>query len=218
MMEENYIQSVKTARYYSLGKLDEATKSIWVVLHGYGQLASYFIRNFESITPNHFVIAPEGFHRFYLNGFSGRVGASWMTKEDRLNDIHDYVQYLDQVIQVAVPEKYSHLPVHVVGFSQGGATASRWLTMGSTNIRHLVLWASVFPPDLDIKACLTKLNDTKTTLVVGNQDEFISALQLKEMVEDLNNKKIPFQLLQFEGKHIIHQETLRQIADEYSVK
>ena len=37
-------------------------------------------------------MAPEGLSRFYLEGFSGKVGATWMTREDRLNDIDNYLR------------------------------------------------------------------------------------------------------------------------------
>ena len=100
MMKEQTIETKKTARYYTLGTLSENTKTVWFVCHGYGQLANYFLRNFKLLeNEKTFVISPEGFHRYYLNGFSGRVGASWMTKEDRLNDIADYVAYLDQLYE-----------------------------------------------------------------------------------------------------------------------
>ena len=40
------------------------------------------------------IIAPQGLHKFYLEGTSGRVGASWMTKENREDDIKNYLVYL----------------------------------------------------------------------------------------------------------------------------
>jgi hypothetical protein len=35
------------ARYFSSGAVTPTTKHIWFVLHGYGQLAEYFIRKFD---------------------------------------------------------------------------------------------------------------------------------------------------------------------------
>ena len=49
------------------------------------------LKNFDPET--HFVIAPEGLSRFYVNGFGGEVVASWMTKRDRLEEIHDFSVY-----------------------------------------------------------------------------------------------------------------------------
>src|ERR1051325_10016453 len=45
------------------------------------------------------LVAPEGLSRFYLSerATERRVGASWMTREDRLAEIADYLGYLDAV-------------------------------------------------------------------------------------------------------------------------
>jgi len=39
---ERHLTVARTARYYQLGELSSATKQIWFVCHGYGQLAEYF--------------------------------------------------------------------------------------------------------------------------------------------------------------------------------
>jgi hypothetical protein len=76
------------ARYHKLGEVNASTKQIWWVLHGYGQLSQFFIQKFEVLAKQNIcVIAPEGLSKFYLSGNSGRVGASWMTRENRQMDI-----------------------------------------------------------------------------------------------------------------------------------
>ena len=48
-------------------------------------------------------MAPEALSRFYADVTPGRhgptstVGATWMTREDRENEIRDYVAYLDEM-------------------------------------------------------------------------------------------------------------------------
>ena len=92
MTTSHYIKTQKTARYFVLGNPGAQTKVIWFVLHGYGQLAERFISKFQSLVDDYtVVVAPEALHRFYATGNSGRIGASGMTKEDRENDILDYV-------------------------------------------------------------------------------------------------------------------------------
>ena len=73
-------------------------------MHGLGQLASVFIGYFKTIaTPTRLIVAPEALSRHYIpqSGSSGtkdaRIGATWMTREDRDNEIADYVEYLDAV-------------------------------------------------------------------------------------------------------------------------
>ena len=47
MPTKNHIQVTKTARYFTLGELNEKTLEVWFVLHGYAQLASDFIKDFD---------------------------------------------------------------------------------------------------------------------------------------------------------------------------
>ena len=87
----------KTFRYHILNEGTNAKKVLYV-LHGYGQLAEFFVRKFRELGDEYLIVAPEGMHRFYLQGSSGRVGASWMTKEDREQDIkHDDERQSDQL-------------------------------------------------------------------------------------------------------------------------
>ena len=97
-MTEKHIIINKTARYYTLGSLNERTKQVWFVLHGHGQLAGNFIKKFEPLLSDDvFFIAPEALNHFYLKRGSMDVGATWMTKEDRLNEIKDYINYLNDL-------------------------------------------------------------------------------------------------------------------------
>jgi predicted esterase len=153
-MQQHSITVPKTARYFQLGEITTSTKQIWIVLHGYGQLANYFIKWFEPIVDSETVIiAPEGLHRFYWQGFSGKVVASWMTKEDRENDIKDYINFLDEVMDIVKAQVVnSSTKVIAFGFSQGVATVSRWVF--NTKGHHpdeLVLWAGLFPSDFALE-------------------------------------------------------------------
>ncbi len=124
------IKTEKTAKIAVKGNLDSnKIKSVIIALHGYGQLAEYFIRNFNFLDENNFiVIVPEALNRFYLNGFSGNVGASWMTKIQREDEINDQVTYLNNIIQLYKNETWFKSSKKIVfGFSQGTAAAVRWL-------------------------------------------------------------------------------------------
>ena len=93
---KNHILVTKTARYFTLGELNENTRELWFVLHGYAQLASDFIQDFEGLdNGTRFIVAPEGLNKFYARGFGGKPAASWMTSEDRENEIIDYINYLN---------------------------------------------------------------------------------------------------------------------------
>ena len=149
-MQEHHLAVAKTARYYSLGEPGPATRQLWFVCHGYGQLAGRFLRHFEPLDDgSRVIIAPEGLSRFYLSESPAerRVGASWMTREDRLVEIEDYVRYLDAVHDhVRGGMRSEPVSVHAIGFSQGAATVSRWAALGKTHVDRLVLWGGEFPP------------------------------------------------------------------------
>ena len=74
------------------------SRKLLIVMHGYGQLAKYFSRKFHSCPSSYYIVAPEGPHRFYKQGYSGRVGASWMTKEAREVDIKDNLNWLNALL------------------------------------------------------------------------------------------------------------------------
>jgi predicted esterase len=206
----------KTARYFLSGELTSKTREIWFVCHGYGQLASYFMRNFEVLqNETTVVIAPEGLHRFYWGGFSGRVVASWMTKEAREDDIKDYVNYLNTVYsEVTSGIDLKDVKVNVLGFSQGTATVCRWLAADRIKADNLVLWAGAFPDDIDLRPGKNIFNKSKIYLVIGDQDEFIKEEQVTDYLEHLDKNYIRYEVLRFNGKHEIDQNTLARLGSE----
>lgn len=211
-MEEHQLEVTRTARFCQLGSFSSATKEIWMVCHGYGQLASYFLEHFSPIdSAGRVVVAPEGLSRFYLQGFSGRVGASWMTREDRLNEIQDYIRYLDAVWEcVAGGHEARSLETVVLGFSQGTATAARWAARGVRSDR-LILWAGGLPPDLT-ESDLTRLREIEIVLVVGNADPLANEASLSEQKAYFEQHDLRFRLVKFDGGHELHAKTLTTLV------
>lgn len=199
------IKTSKTQRYFTHGTLEKA-KNLLIVLHGYGQLAEHFIRKFRQLPENYYIVAPEAMHHFYLNGSSGRVGASWMTKEDRINNIADNNEYLNNLVDFLQTEKqFSELLV--LGFSQGGATAARWNAQRK-DIDQLILWASVFPPDLEESSFKNSKNGT---FVIGKHDEFYDASSQDKEINKY--RTLSFEVVEYDGKHDIDADTLKNLLD-----
>lgn len=206
-MEAHHIQVQKTTRYFVEGNAD--AKDHVYALHGYGQHPGFFLRKFLPVPDGIRMIAPEGLHRYYLQGNYGRVGASWMTKEDRLHDIDDYVKYLDQLHNALTAEQQTI----VLGFSQGAATAVRWVCQGKVQPHKLILWAGSFPQDLDLPSASQKLQSTELILVVGDNDEFIKQPAIKEVKELLDQHAIPYRLVEFNGGHDIDHSTFLRVLE-----
>jgi predicted esterase len=214
-MAQHDLQFQFKARYFKLGKLDASTKQLWFVIHGYGQLAEYFIRKFKTLEDHNIcVIAPEGLSHFYLEDVASRaqsgnnrVGASWMTKENRLMDIENYVEYLNSIYQKETGSTIS-IPITILGFSQGAATVSRWISAGKINFQRLILWAGIFPPDIDFKTTKGILKGKDTYMVYGKSDPFINDDRISEMKMLISQLGISPETKVFEGKHDIDSQTL----------
>lgn len=203
-IEENHFNIVRQLRYCTVG--NRQSKKLLVVLHGYGQLAKFFIRKFSDLQNDFLILAPEGVHRFYLNGSSGRVGASWMTKEDRLNDINANNQMLNSLVTF-LQKNNACTEVTVLGFSQGGATVARFCSETKLKITELILWACVFPPDLEAK--MDQLNKLKKTFVLGHNDEYFRDEEVKTAVEFY--KDLGFKTKLYRGTHDIDSTTLKTL-------
>ncbi|MCB0379825.1 MAG: dienelactone hydrolase family protein [Flavobacteriales bacterium] len=206
MNKKNSLVVDKTATYFTLGNIKTA-KTIWFVLHGYGYLAEFFIKKFEPITNNETcVIAPEALSHFYLDGFYGKVGASWMTKHNREDEIVDYINYLQKLYDFVLSENNKNCTkINVVGFSQGGATACRWFSAKKFTCTNFILWASVFPDDVEFNLAQS---ETKLFLIYGTQDEFLTEERMSRLKKQILESKVACKVITFDGKHGIPKDVL----------
>lgn len=201
----------KTARYFLSAEPDARVNEVVFVCHGYAQLANEFLEEFASLQSEHrLFVAPEGLHRFYHKGGSDKVVASWMTKEDRLDDIADYVQWLDQAAADVLMQCPPDVKITVLGFSQGAATVSRWAAFGMTDIDHLILWCGFFPPDLPAGI---KVKCKALTVVTATDDRFINAATEEKNLTALASIFATYKHVRFEGGHELHAGTLSDVLE-----
>ena len=212
---EQHLKVSRTARYFTYGNFSEQTKYVWFALHGYGMLASSMVKRFRVLDPaEHFVIAPEGLSRFYW--YEPRVPvASWMTSEDRLNEIADYVAYLDQLYELILTDKdLSNCSINAMAFSQGTATLARWLTHGKIKADNVIFWAGfMLPHDADLSVTVPILNQSKVLYVLGDNDEWITPEKMEEQKAKLTDSGVHYELVMFEGTHRIDEPTLVKVAN-----
>jgi predicted esterase len=208
------LQVARTARVATLGT-PETASSWWVVLHGYGQLAADFVESFSSVAgPDRCVVAPEGLSRFYVDGMDTheQVGASWMTREARDAEIRDYVRALDATVRHLAGDGPPS-SIHVLGFSQGTATASRWALLGETAVDRLTLWGGTPAHDLDLSEHAAALRALDLTLVVGTNDPYVSEERRAAVRRRLQAHDIPVTVRTFDGGHRIAPAPLRALVD-----
>ena len=217
-VHEHHLPVSRTARYHTLGAPGPGTREVWVVCHGYGQLASRFLEKLRVLDDGtRYLVAPEGLSRFYLSESptERRVGASWMTREDRLAEIEDYVRYLDAVYDAVFgPIDRSRVTVHALGFSQGAATVSRWTALGRAKVDRLTLWGGEFPPDLDLtlETAVERLRTARLSLVYGRADQFITPKVVAAIAQRLRAHDIPCRELPFDGEHEVNATVLTEVA------
>jgi predicted esterase len=223
-MTVHTIEAVKTARYVVLGAPDGPAQEVWVACHGYGQLATRFARHLRPAErAGRLIAVPEALSRFYLDGAERRyerVGASWMTREAREADIADTVRYLDDVF-VAVCARAGAdpraVPLGVLGFSQGTATASRWLHRSlllrarPRRVQRLVLWGGGLPPDLDPAAERAWLDDAALTFVAGEADEVVPPARVGEQVAAVRAAGVAAALRTYDGGHRLQPDLVREV-------
>jgi len=248
-VREHHIRVARTGRYFTLGSADTHLREIWLVCHGYRQLARRFLRRFADLDDgNRLIVAPEGLSRFYLHDTEGRhgkevpVGATWMTREDRENEISDYVGFLDGVLDEVldgfleedsdeisdespdeVPDEVSGDGTEgssgatprltVLGFSQGAQTVCRWVAAGDFPVERIILWGAYLPDDFDLDRGPKRLGSAELVLVRGLRDHFISDEAHASQEKKLEELGIPFQTITHPGGHELDPALLREIAD-----
>jgi predicted esterase len=211
---ERHLAVPRTARYYVQGAAAADASEVWFGLHGYGQLAGRFLRHLAPLDDGRrCLVAPEGLSRFYLeSGRSVKVGACWMTREDRLSDIADYVRYLDALGAAVLQDRPGGAGIVVLGFSQGTATGARWLAQGTVRADHLILWGGEVPPDLDLAAARERWTGMRLTLVAGSTDPYITPKILARDEERLRAHGIAYRVERFTGGHELVPELLLRVA------
>lgn len=225
-MIERHITVSRVARYYTLGPPSMDAAEVWFVLHGYRQLAGRFLRRFEGLDDGtRRFVAPEALSRFYVDdepgphGPASRVGATWMTREDREREIADYVDYLDAVAARelgGVRRVAGAARIVVLGFSQGAATASRWAVYGGVPADELVLWAGLLAHDLDRAQAVTRLQGVRVSFVMGRADRFRNEAALAEQEAWLNGSGIALQRVEHDGGHHVEPGALERLATSLS--
>jgi predicted esterase len=190
-------------------------KEIWLVMHGYGQLAEFFVRKFKSLfSPEILFIAPEGTNYNYLEGFQGRVGANWMTKHERETAIANNHRLLDKLIG-AFLEHFPEKPkIKVLGFSQGAATATRWASHWEGKVETLVLWAGGFALDLNLDEAKGKFSATELILALGDNDEMITLENIQKQEELSSRLGKDVRRFTYPGGHELDPELLEKIINQ----
>ncbi len=205
-----HLTTQRTARYYCSLPAQNPQR-ILLVCHGYAQAANDFIQEIlPAAGPDQVIVAPEGLSRFYRRGFEGEVVASWMTREDRMGEISDQHQYLDQLV-ASLYGQFGVLPLSVLGFSQGVPTVCRWQARSLIPIQQMILWAGMVP-EPEVMETLGQKLEGNVDMVLGDQDPFFTETRERHLEEAVTPWFANAQWHRFQGGHHIVPELLSDIC------
>ncbi|MBD3629509.1 dienelactone hydrolase family protein [Cyclobacterium sp.] len=187
--------------------------SLWLVFHGYGQLGNFFLKKFSALfDPKTLMVAPEGLNRFYLKGFSGRVGANWMTKHERENDMANANSYLNALIKNLRQQLPQLEHSHVLGFSQGAATMSRWICQAELDLDKVVFWGGAPAHDLDPELLQKTLANSRVIAALGEEDPFLATANFQAQLKQLTSAGLSqLQIKYYPGGHELEAGLLKEI-------
>lgn len=190
---------------------DPATATeIWLILHGYGMLAQGVLHWFQAAERStRLLVAPEGLSRFYQDTKGIRtVGASWMTREAREEELLDQQSYLDRVVrELVAPEA----PLQIHGFSQGVATALRWVARGTRPVSRLVCWGGAAPHEVEPRAVALAVTEPTIHFVVGNGDARVPPQAVEGDAARFRNAGVDATVHRFEGGHRVDDGVLAML-------
>ena len=217
-MEEHRFPTIRSARYFRLGQPGAGVTDLWIVCHGYGQLAREFLAGFEPIAaPGRLIAAPEALSRFYTGSAdarhsAARVGASWMTREDREAEIADQIAYLDGIADQLLSQLPDRPRVRALGFSQGASAVCRWAVLGKTRPNELILWAGEIPAEFTDETLAERLRHVAVNVVAGSRDRLVPDALVRHQEARLRKAGLEPRVSRFDGGHRLDSGTLHKLS------
>jgi predicted esterase len=198
--------------YHILNSFSSTTKNVWLVFHGMGYLSRYFIRYFSELSSEeNFIIAPQAPAKYYMGEKFKHVGASWLTRENTIEDTKNIFNYMDTVFEAEKPETMPNFIV--LGYSQGVSIATRWLASRKIQCNQLILHSGGIPVELTTKDFDYLNSDTKVTYLYGDKDQYITEARKTE--ESLKGAKLfgdRLKVVVFDGIHEVNKDFIKKIS------
>jgi predicted esterase len=215
---EHHLTVRRTARVFLVGAPVKSPRELWVCCHGYGQLAESFASALAPLAAEGRVIAvPEALSRFYLDdpakrhGPDSPIGASWMTREDRKQEIADYLAYLDEVVR-EFGTRAAEVRITALGFSQGAATVCRWAAQGEVTVHRLIVWGGTLPHDLPETRGAALFKGASVTFVGGRQDRLAKPDAIEADLKTLAEQGVAADARWHDGGHSLNSALLRELG------
>ena len=214
MASEKQVSYNTTNTYITLNSFTSKTKNVWLVFHGMGYLSKYFIKYFEELNSDeNYIIAPQAPSKYYMGKDFKHVGASWLTRENTINDTTNILAYVDAVFSAEMREEPPRFIV--LGYSQGVSIALRWLASRRINCDHLILHSGGIPKELKSEDFSYADPNTKVTYIYGNKDQYITeARKTEEYLKGTELFGNRLEILVFKGVHEVSRKFILKVSKE----
>ena len=190
-MEPYAFTTPRTAHYYSLGEPGPGIGHLWVCLHGHDQpVAGLAAQLVQLDTPERLLILPEALSRHARPETSDRVAdalGTWFAPHSVDVDLADVTTYLDGLTDAVRARCPAGTPVTVLGYGHGAAAAVGWLAENHLAYDRLILYAPVFPPEIDRRALFAALSARPIVVVSTTTDSFTPEADGRALVQDLRD-------------------------------
>ena len=94
----------------------------------------------------------------------------------------------------------------VLGFSQGTATAARWITRGTIRPSDVILWGGLLPPEIDLSdAHRRRFASRRCTLSLAHAITSSRTTRVTDEEQRLREANVPHRLVRYTGGHGIVQ-------------
>ena len=134
-----------------------------------------------------------------------------MTRYERETAIANNHRFLDLLME-EILQKYPQKPsIHVLGFSQGAATATRWAARWDHRVKQMILWAGGFAHDLILEQAIDQFRTTEILMVFGEKDELITSESIASQRAFFGLLEKEVRELTFDGGHELNIPLLQKI-------
>ena len=212
MAKEKKVTYKASNTYTTLNSINKKTKNVWLVFHGMGYLSKYFIKYFSHLdSDENYIIAPQAPSKYYFGKDFKHVGASWLTRENTLEETNNILNYIDAIFEIERPDQEHRFII--LGYSQGVSITTRWMVKNKIQCDHLVLHSGGIPNELRPEDFYYFNDDLKVSYIYGTNDQYIN--EAKKTEETLKGKKLfgdHLDIQVFEGIHEVNIEFLKSLA------
>jgi predicted esterase len=212
MAQEKKVSYTSSNTYTSLNSLTDKTKNFWLVFHGMGYLSRYFTKYFKHLnSEENYIVAPQAPSKYYFGEDFKHIGASWLTRENTLDEVENVLNYIDALFEIEKP--LPHHKFFILGYSQGVSIATRWMVKNKVLCDHLVMHSGGIPNELKPEDFSYLDKKTRISYLYGNQDQYINEAKLTE--ETLKGKNLfgeRLEIMEFDGIHEVNTDFLSSLA------